>query len=171
MAKLRSIDEILSKLQEQVDFHTEQEKLHAEKEELHREKRNAHAAALEEARRKLEALREAAAEAIDLAERSALPPKPEVKDFKEEDVGSASRPKLGKMVILLLREKGGDERFGAQALSREVNQRFRDRLRRAVDAVQMSVILRRLHRRGLIHQIRAGRPYREAIYVRERPAG
>lgn len=170
MAKLHSIDEILSRLQEQVDFHAEQEKLHAEKEELHREKRSAHAAALEEARRKLEALREAASEALDLAERSVLPPKPQPQDFKEEDVGSAYRPKLGKMVILLLREKGADQRFGARELTREVNQRFRDRLRRTVDPAQMSVVLRRLHRRGLIHQIRSGRPYREAIYVRERPA-
>ena len=170
MAKLRSIDEILSRLQEQVDFHTEQEKLHADQEELHREKRNAHAAALEEARSKLEALREAASEAVDLAERSVLPPKPQPQDFKEADLGSASRPKLGRMVILLLEEKGKDQRFGAQELTREVNQRFRDRLRQAMDPAQMSVVLRRLHRRGLIHQLRAGRPYREAIYVRERPA-
>ncbi len=49
-------------------------------------------------------------------------------------------------------------------------QRFRDHLRRAVDAIQMPVVLRRLQRRGLIHQVRPGRPYKEALYVRERPA-
>lgn len=170
MAAPRSVDEILASLEGQVDFHAEQEKLYAEQEELYREKRNAHAAALEEARRKLEAFRTAAAEALDLANRNAVPPKPQARDFRDEDLGNASRPKLGRMVTLLLQEKGPDERFGAQGLSREVNQRFRDRLRRAVAPAQMSVVLRRLCSRGLIHQVRPGRPYREALYVRERPA-
>jgi len=35
---------------------------------------------------------------------------------------------------------------------------------------QMSVVLRRLHRRDLIHQVRPGRPHQEALYVREGPA-
>ncbi|HVG08948.1 MAG TPA: hypothetical protein VNM67_14690 [Thermoanaerobaculia bacterium] len=170
MATPHSVDEILAKLQEQVDFHAEQENLFAAQEEHYREKRSVHTAALEEARRKLEAFRTAAAEALDLAERNAVPPKHQVRDYKDEDLGSASRPKVGRMVTLLLKEKGPDERFGAQQLYREVNQRFRDHLKRAVDPTQMSVVLRRLERRGIIHQVRPGRPYKEALYVRERPA-
>jgi hypothetical protein len=170
VAKLRSVEEILARLQEQVDFHGEREGFHAAQEELHREQRSSHAAALEEARRRLEAFQAAATDALELAERNVVPPKRQAQDLEIEDLGSASRPKLGRMVILLLREKGPDERFGAQVLSREVNQRFRDHLRRAVDAIQMSVVLRRLQRRGLIHQVRPGRPYKEALYVRERPA-
>jgi hypothetical protein len=43
-------------------------------------------------------------------------------------------------------------------------------MRRAVDPTQMSVVLRRLHRRGLIHRVRPGRRYQEAVYVRQKPA-
>jgi hypothetical protein len=75
------------------------------------------------------------------------------------------------MVWLILDGKRPDERFGANGLSREVNQHFGGRLRRAVDAPQMSVVLRRLHHRGRIHQVRPGRPHQEALYVREKPAG
>lgn len=172
MATSRSIDEVLASLEEQVEFHREREAHHAAQEELHREQRASHAAALEEARRRLEAFRAAAAEALDLAERNVVPPKGRsAKDFKDEDLGSASRPKLVRMVWLLLEEKEPAARFGARELSREVNQRFRDRMRRAVDPTQMSVVLRRLHRRGRIHQVRPGRPYQEALYVRERPEG
>ena len=170
MAKTRSVEEILAKLQEQVNFHGERESFHAAQEELHREQRGAHAAALEDARRRLELFQAASAEALELAERNIVPAKPQSPDLETEDLGSAARPKLGRMVMLLLRNKGADERFGAQGLSQEVNQHFRDRLRRAVDYTQMSVVLRRLERRGLIHQVRPGRPYKEALYVRERPA-
>ena len=171
MATLRSVDEILQSLEEQVELHSERESFHAEQEELHREQRGIHAAVLEEARRKLEAFRVAVADAIELAEKSAVPSKRRTpKDLKDEDLGPAYRPKLGRMVWLLLEEKGPGERFGPVGLSREVNGRFRDRMRRPVDASQMSVVLRRLHRRGRIHLVRSGRPYKEALYVREKPS-
>ena len=170
MAKIRSVEEILARLQEQVDFHGERESFHAAQEELHREQRSSHAAALEEARRRLESFQAAAAEALELADRNVVPKKRQGEEFEIENLGSPARPKLGRMVTLLLKEKAPDERFGAQELSREVNQRFRDHLKRAVDPVQISVVLRRLERRGLIHQGRPGRPYKEALYVRERPA-
>jgi hypothetical protein len=170
VAKLRSVEEIVARLQEQVEFHGKRESFHAAHEELHREQRSSHAAALEEARRRLEAFQTATTEAVELANRSVVPPKRQGQDLEIEDLGSASRPKVGRMVTLLLKEKGPDERFGAQELYREVNQRFRDHLRRPVDPIQMSVVLRRLQRRGLIHQVRPGRPYKEALYVRERPA-
>jgi hypothetical protein len=173
VATSRSIDEVLMRLQEQVHFHDEQEKFHAAQELLHRDERSAHAAALEEARRRLEVFQAAATEALDLAERDVVP-KPEIQDMqnlKDEDLGTVSRPKLVRMVWLVLESKKPDERFGARRLSREVSQHFRDRLRRAVDATQMSVVLRRLHHRGLIHQVRPGRPHQEALYVREGPAG
>jgi len=172
VATSRSVDEILKSLEEQVELHGERETFHAAQEELHREQRSVHAAALEEARRKLEAFRVAVADALELAEKSTVPPKRRTpKDLKDEDLGPASRPKVGRMVWLLLEEKGPSERFGPVGLSREVNDRFRDRLRRPVDPTQMSVVLRRLHRRGRIHLARSGRPYQEALYVREKPSG
>lgn len=36
---------------------------------------------------------------------------------------------------------------------------------------QVALALRRQARRGLIHQVRRGKPHHEALYVRERPAG
>jgi hypothetical protein len=170
VAKIRSVDEILARLQEQVDFHGERESFHAAQEELHREQRSSHAAALEEARRRLESFQAAAAEAVELADRDVVPKKRQGEDPEIQNLGSAARPKVGRMVTLLLKEKGPDERFGGQELCREVNQRFRDHLKRAVDSIQMSVVLRRLERRGIIHQVRPGRPYKEALYVREKPA-
>lgn len=170
MTKPRSIDEVLARIQEQVDFHAERESFHAAQEELHREQRSSHAAALEEARRRLEVFRAAATDALELAERNVLPGKRRsAPDLKDVDLGSLSRPKLGRMVTLILESREPDERFGAIELSREVNERFRDRMRRSVDPVQMSVVLRRLHHRGLIHLVRAGRPHKEALYVRQRP--
>lgn len=169
MATSRSVDEVLMRLQEQVDYHGEQEKFHAAQEVLHREERGAHAAALEEARRRLEAFQAAAAEALDLTERDVVPRR-QIQDPKDGDLGTISRPKLVRMVWLVLDNKRPDERFGARGLSREVSHHFKDRLRRGVDAAQMSVVLRRLHQRGLIHQVRPGRPHQEALYVREKPS-
>jgi hypothetical protein len=121
-------------------------------------------------KRRLEVFRAAATDALELAERDVLPGKRRSEpDLEDVDLGSVSRPKLGRMVTLILESREPDERFGAIELSREVNERFRDRMRRAVDPAQMSVVLRRLHRRGRIHLVRAGRPYKEALYVRERP--
>jgi len=140
MTKPRSIDEVLERLREQVDFHAERESFHAAQEELHREQRSSHTAALEEARRRLEVFRAAATDALELAERDVLPGKRRSEpDLKDVDLGSLSRPKLGRMVTLILESREPDERFGAIELSREVNERFRDRMRRAVDPAQGEV--------------------------------
>jgi hypothetical protein len=165
-----SVEEILASLEGQVAFHAERESFHAAQEEKHKEQRSLHAAALEEARRRLEAFRTATADAVELAERSAPPRRPGPKDLKDEDLGSASRPKAGRMAWLLVQGKEPGERFGPVGLTAEVNERFKDHLRRAVDPTQMSVVLRRLHQRGLIHLVRPGRPYKEALYAREKPS-
>jgi hypothetical protein len=72
-------------------------------------------------------------------------------------------------VTLILRDKGAAERFGPVGLSREVNQRFGQRLRRPVTVAQMSIVLRRLQNQGKIHQVRRGRPHWEALYMKESP--
>jgi hypothetical protein len=166
MQPSRSVDEILASLEEQVAFHAERESFHAAQEEKHKEQRSTHAAALEQARSRLEAFRIAMADAVELAERNAPPRRPGPKDLKDEDLGSASRPKVGRMAWLLVQAKEPDERFGPVELSAEVNERFQGRLRRAVDPRQVSVVLRRLHQRGLIQLVRPGRPYLEALYAR-----
>jgi hypothetical protein len=117
-----------------------------------------------EIERRLEAFRTAAAEALDFADRPG-------QDLKQKDLGSASRPKLGRMVTLLLQDKGASEPFGPVGLAREVNERFGERLRRPVTVPQISIVLRRLQSQRKIHQVRRGRPHWEALYVKEAPEG
>jgi hypothetical protein len=161
----RSIADVLEKLEAQAAFHEEREAFHTGREEHHREQRSEHAARLEDIRRRLEAFRAAAAEALDVAEE----PPVQAAARQEADLGSASRPRLGRMVELILAAKGARERFGPVTLGEELNQHFSNRLRVPVDAGQVSVVLRRLCRMGRIHQVRRGRPHWEALYVREAP--
>lgn len=159
----RSIAEVLSSLEAQAAFHREREAFHAAEVALHEEQRSAHAAELAEIARRLEQFRAAAGEALDFAERTVPIPAPEEADF-----GPASRPDVGRLVDLMLQGKGARERFGPATLTKEINLRFRDRLRRPVSGGQISVLLRRLSEKGKIHLVRRGRPHWEALYVKER---
>lgn len=165
----RSIDELMARLEAQAAFHREQEAFHAEHEARHREHRTAHAAELEEILRRLEALRTAAAEAIDLADRPGATPS--VRSLEENDVGSPSRPKVHNMLETVIAGKGADESFGPVGLTAEVNRRFGPRLRRPVKAGQVSTALRRLERKGMVLLVREGKPHQEALYVRQAPEG
>ena len=161
----RSIAEVLQSLEAQAALHEEQETFHAAQESHHREQRSRHAERLEEIRRRLAAFRAAAEEALDIADEPAVPAAAKEK----ADLGPASRPKLGRMVQMLLDAKRPGERFGPVALCEEVNRQFADRLRHPVDPGQISVVLRRMSRMGRIHQVRRGRPHWEALYVRQAP--
>ena len=161
----RSIADVLEKLETQAAFHQERESFHAGREEHHRGQRSGHADRLADIRRRLEAFRAAAVEALDLAEEPAV----QAAAREEVDLGSASRPRLGRMVELIVAAKGTRERFGPVTLCEELNQHFGERLRQPVEPGQVSVVLRRLCRMGKIHQVRRGRPHWEALYVREVP--
>ena len=163
MKTRRSIAEVLETLEAQAAFHEERESFHAAQEEQHREQRSAHAAKLQEIRRRLEAFRAAAVEALDLADEPAIPAA--VKE--KADLGPASRPNLTRMIDLILASKRPGERFGPVTLCEELNRHFADRLRRPIEPGQVSVALRRFHRLGRIQQVRQGRPHWEALYVRE----
>ncbi|HEX6864801.1 MAG TPA: hypothetical protein VF414_18365 [Thermoanaerobaculia bacterium] len=165
MRTARSIAEVLESLEAQAAFHEERESFHAEQEEQHREQRNVHAARLQEIRRRLEAFRAAAQEALELADETAIPAAVQ----EQADLGPASRPNLTRMIDLILASKRPGERFGPVTLCEEVNRRFADRLRRPFEPGQVSVALRRFDRLGRIHQVRRGRPHWEALYVREAP--
>ena len=163
MKSHRSIAEVLETLEAQAAFHEERESFHGGQEEYHREQRSAHAAKLQEIRRRLEAFRTAAVEALDLADEPAI-----TAAVKEEaDLGPASRPNLTGMIELILAAKPPGERFGPVTLCEEVNRHFGDRLRRPFEPGQVSVALRRFNRLGRIRQVRRGRPHWEALYVRE----
>ncbi len=163
MKSNRTVSEIVASLESQLAFYREKEELHAKHEAFHREQRTLYGAEREKIERNLEAFGTAATSALDLAEKTLARPSAGEEDA---DLGSASNPRLGKMVELILAEKSQDERFGPLGLAEEVNRRFGNRLRRSVDARQISVVLRRLDRLGRIHLVRKGRPHWEALYSR-----
>jgi hypothetical protein len=86
-----------------------------------------------------------------------------------EDLGSASRPKLTRMVSKLIEAKGPAEAFGPRELCRELNQLYGKKLRRQLDQRQVSDVLRRFERLGRIQRLQAGRPYGQTLYCRETP--
>jgi hypothetical protein len=167
MERELSVAAVLARLEAQAAFHRQQEAFHAERETYHREQRAAHGAELAELNRRLQAFRASAAEALELAAR---PVAAATAEEVSVDLGSASRPKLGSMVALLLESKAAGERFGPSGLAEEVNQRFGERLRRPATAAQVSTVLRRMHRLGKIHQDRRGRSRQEALYAKKASA-
>jgi hypothetical protein len=163
MASNRTVADIVTSLESQLAFYREKEEMHAQQEAFHREQRTLHGTEREKIERSLEAFGAAVSSALDLAEKTLARP---AQDERSADLGSASNPRLGKMVELILAEKGQGERFGPVGLATEVNRRFGNRLRRPVDARQISVVLRRMDRLGRIHLVRKGRPHWEALYGR-----
>ena len=156
-----SLAHVTASLETQITYHREQEALHSERETFHREKRAAHAAELEQLTQGLDALRSAARTAAELAARSVpvrmMPPPRKTKQ--------SGRTTLHQAVKALLKTKGPHEVFGAKAVTAEVNQHFREDLRRRVSTRQVSVALRWLARRGWIAQVRKGRPFWEGQYT------
>lgn len=164
-----SIEQVMSSLEAQAAYFREREAFHAGHEAYHREQGTAFGAELAEINRRLEAFRASAAEAMEWAVRQT--PAVAQRQIMQADLGSASTPKLGRMAKMLLSEKGGNEPFGSVELTREINERFKDRLARPATVPQLSIMLRRWHRLKWIHQVRPGRPHWGALYVREAPVG
>jgi len=167
MRSNRTIAEVVASLENQLAFYREKEELHARHEAFHREQRTLYGTEREKIERNLEAFGVAASGALELAEKTLARP---AEAEESADLGSASNPRLGKMVELVLAGKGQNERFGPVGLAEEVNRRFGNRLRRPVDARQISVVLRRMERLGRIHLVRKGRPHWEALYSQTPPA-
>lgn len=163
MRSNRTISEIVASLESQLAFYREKEELHAKHEAHHREQRTLYGTEREKIERNLEAFGAAAASALDLAEKTLARP---AEDDTTRDLGSAASPRLGRMVELILADKGEEEPFGPVGLAAEVNRRFGNRLRQPVDARQISVVLRRMDRLEKIHLVRKGRPHWEALYAR-----
>ena len=161
-----SVVEILARLDGQIAYHREREAFHAQQEGFHREQRAAHAGELEMLRMHREALGAAVAAAAAL-ERRPRPSTPGV----GEHIASSGRPKLARMVARVVAERSPTEPFGAAAVTREVQQRYQADLKKPIDPRLVSIELRRLVKRGLLHVARRGRPHAEALYVRQRPAG
>lgn len=154
----RSVGEVMASLEGQVSLFKEREAYHSQQEAYHQKERARFAAELEAVSRQLEAFRAA----VTAAARNLGG----VASMQQEDLGSASRPKLARMVEIVLAGVAPDARFGVGWVSQEVNRRFGSRLAHPADQRRISVVLRRFHRRGLFALARRGRPHWEALYTK-----
>jgi hypothetical protein len=162
-----SIQEVVVSLKKQAAFHRERMAEHAEKEAFHREFRSMHETELGTITSRLEGFLTAAAAAVEISGREA----PQSAAEEEVDYGSASNPKLTKMVRAVLEGIGPYEPFGPNGVFAEVDRRFGSGLRSRLDLRQISDILRRLHRTGSIYRLRTGIPHHESRYVQRLEVG
>lgn len=154
-----SVAKVIANLEARLAFHREQEALHARQEEHHRDQRGVHAAEIEKIAQSLEAFRNTAATAVELARPVPPPPPP-------DDVETGARTMVSRLIARVVESRPADEAFGASSVADEVNQRYAKRLERPVDTRAASVVLRRLRARRQIHQIRKGKAAHEALYRR-----
>lgn len=154
-----SLSEILANLKQRIASLREQVESHARQEEHHREQRALLEAELQKSMKHLESFQEvaSAAEGLDLPVPAPPPP-------KDDDLGP--NPPLPKMVRRVVADRPEGEKFGPRLVAQEVNRRFRKQMRRAVDAREVSVVLRRMSDAGSIQVVREGKPNHEALYVR-----
>jgi len=156
MSAMHTVADLLAELARQVDTYRRQADHHAQQEAYHREQHQLSRTALEKAEQRLAVLREA----TESLERFAP-----VLDLT--DYGSASRPKVARMVRKLVRARPAGVPFGPKAIADEINRAFVDQLRRPVDVRHVSIALQRLSESGIVTLERAGRPHREAVYTRK----
>lgn len=156
-----SLSEIAGRLRTRIELHRTREAFHAGQEAHHRDHRAAHAAELEALTRNLAALEAAAAAAVELASRPVAAP-PAAEPLPE----LGKRLTLPRMIDRVLGEKIPGQPFGAAEITAEINQRFRNALRRPLSPRLVSIALRRMRQSGRLQGVRKGRPHYEALYAR-----
>jgi hypothetical protein len=159
-----SLSSILSKLEAQIAVCKEREAFHGQQEIHHREQRGAYAAELEKLEASLETLRTAATAALELAggpSASAV-----LVEAPAPDPDPGRKPRVSRMVELVIASWPAGQPFGTAAITDEVNRRYGPRLRRAVEPKMVSMHLRRLLAAGRLKAVRNGRPHHEALYSR-----
>ena len=154
-----SVEEIIASLEAQAAAHREREAFFAAQEARLREQREHHAAQLATITRRLEAFRDSASAAAELAERTVDSTE------AEEDFGPASKPQLARMARKVISDLGPGRTFGPNAVVQEINRRYGSNLRKPVETNQISAVLRRMHRLGELDLQRPGAAHREARYV------
>ena len=92
---------------------------------------------------------------------------PEEPEDHREFVGK--RIMTSKLITRVIHRLGEGETFGAHRVAAEVNRRYRDQLKRPVDAREVSVVLRRLRDAGELHQVKPGGAAHEALFSRQSP--
>jgi hypothetical protein len=160
MAAILSVAAILSSLEEQIAEQREQETFHAEREAFHRGQRDQHAARLERLVHHSEVFQAAEASAAELAVRLDPGPAPPVDDLPPRTLST------NKLVARVVQDMAAEEPFDLRSIHAEVNRRFAARLKKPLDARQVSVSLRWLAATGRIVRLEKGRPHSASKYVR-----
>ena len=156
-------ERLLAQLEKQLAQHREREAFHAEQESAHHEQRERHAQEAAKIAQTMDALRSSLTAALGLVAPAVAA------EARDQDMDTGHVRILTRLVNRVIEGKSSAERFGAAAVTEEVNRRFSNILRRPATARQVALVLRRQARRGLIHEVRRGKPHHEALYVRERP--
>jgi hypothetical protein len=162
MALNLSIAQMLAQLETKIAHHRERKAFHADQEVIHREQTAVHAAELETALSYMEAFKTASLSAEELLERDKSLVKPSAEPDAQVDLGG--KRSLSRMMAKVLEGKAPDEIFGARAVTWEIQERWRAKLRRRPDPRSVAATLRRWRVAGRIHQVREGRAYYESLY-------
>jgi hypothetical protein len=156
---------ILANLEAQIAQRRELEAFHAQQETHHGQQRQLHAAELEVLTKNLETFRAAAAAALDLADRPGTSTLASATPAPDPDPGR--KPRLSRMVALIVESWPAGQPFGVSNVTAEVNRRYRERLRKGADPRMISVHLRRLLAADRLTAVQPGRPHHEALYARK----
>lgn len=163
--KTSPLQETIEGLQRSLAFHQDRERFHAEQQahhasqgKLHGDERARHTAEIETITRHLEELGGMAERLGEVITRSRVAP-PET---DEQILGR--KPNLSKAVDRLLATWPPDVPFTATTLATEIQRRYGTILRRAIDIRAVGSALRRRRDKGLLREVREGRPFGEAEY-------
>ena len=154
-------ERLLAELDRQLARHQEREAFHAKQESAHREQREQHAQEAARIAQTAEALRASLTTALGLVSPALAA------EVRDQDMDTGHVRILSRLVKRVIEGKALTERFGAAAVTEEVNRRFPNILRQPATHRQVALALRRQARSGLIQQVRRGKPHHEALYVRE----
>jgi hypothetical protein len=169
MREAPSLPEMIDRLRQALAFHQEREAFHAQQqahyaqqEKVHGEQRAHHAAEVEATSKHLEELRELSERlGVVLQKTGAVPPETE-----EQALGKS--PRVSKALDRVLETWPPDIPFSASTMAYEVTRRYGAILRRTVDMRVIANSLRRRCDKGLLREVRGGRPYQETLYQKAR---
>jgi len=158
MSRQLSVARILGQLEDRIRHHQRQEAFHEQQEAFHQKQKARHTAELALARERYETFRAAADSAGELVARPLEEPP------VDDSIPSGKWAVLSRLVDRVVAAKGPVEPFGANGITREIEERWGDRLKRRVDPRTVAAKLRRMAQTGRIHQLREGRAFHESLY-------
>jgi transcription initiation factor TFIID subunit TAF12 len=158
MSRQLSIERVLAELKDRVEQHRSKAAFHAEQETFHQQEKVRHTAELQTVSERFETFR-AAADAV-----GELVARPREEMAADDSIPAGKGAVLSKLVERLVARKGPIEAFGATEIAQEMRDRYGARLGRKIDVRAVAAKLRRMAQFRLIHQLREGRAFHEALY-------